>query len=449
MANNWYDRFFTKRIKISPGKVATDNRSLLQLINGYGITTNQEVRDRAYVEQGYQKNPNVQAIINITQRNAGQVPWGIYKEDKNGNKSKVSNRMLQEIMRRPNVSMTWSDLINELIGFYMLQGDMYLWGVSGTGINSGKYTVLRPLPSQHVQIHVDKEGFGGVGGYTLDYSRNRNNIISEQNKSKMPAISIEAVDMLHIKNWNPEYDEDSTFFYGQSPLRAARRSIEVNNYAIDTSIAYLQNQGIRGLLFRKDNPDVEFSEDQIDQLQDNFNKKKGGIKNSNRVGVTDGEFGFINLMNTAADLGLLEQYVQSTKDICNVYGFPSLLLDIGNATYANRQEAKKQLWNDVIIPMLNRVKEGLNSWLVPMYGENLYLDFDLTNVHAIQEDLLSKGKAIKEFAGMITVNEARVKAGMPPLASSDPRGEETFVQFTQTSDKGDGKDKPKEEDDGE
>ena len=56
----WYDRFLnTKKAKIAPAKVATDNFALLNLINGHGITTNQEVRDRLYVEQGYQKNPTV------------------------------------------------------------------------------------------------------------------------------------------------------------------------------------------------------------------------------------------------------------------------------------------------------------------------------------------------------------------------------------------------------
>ena len=428
----WYN-IFKKKAKLSSEKVSLDNLSLQHLINGYGITTNQEVRDRNYVEQGYQKNPTVQAIVNITQRNAASVPWKIYKKDKNGKRTEVTNRTLENLMLRPNTEMTWSDLVSELIGFYLLQGDMYLWGLKGKGINAEKYSVLRPLPSQHVQINLDPEGFGGVAGYSLDYSRNRSGKKVTQRGKTSVATEIAPEDILHIKNFNPEYDEDATFFYGQSPLRAARRSLDVNNRCIDTQIAFLENQGIRGLLYMK-NGNVRVREEQIDKLQDNFNKKRGGVLNSNKVAVTNGEWDFLNLMNKTADLQLMEQYVSSVKDICLVYGFPCGLLGIGKDTYQNMPEYKRQLWNEIVIPLMSRLRDGLNAWLTPQFGDNVYIDFDLTNVNAIQEDLLMRGKAIKEFAGYITLNEAREKAGMP-LADmiGDTPGDARFVGFTQST----------------
>ena len=40
-----------------------------------------------------------------------------------------------------------------------------------------------------------------------------------------------------------------------------------------------------------------------------------------------------------------------------------------------------------------------------------------------------RGKAIKEFAGMVTVNEARKMAGLPEMEG--PEGEEMYAGFTQ------------------
>ena len=235
---------------------------------------------------------------------------------------------------------------------------------------------------------------------------------------------------MHVKLFNPEYDEDASFLYGQSPLRALRRSLEINNRAIDTGRAYIENQGVRGILYNKETEE-SFSEEQMDQFRRNFKRKNGGVTNANDVGISNLELGWVDMMHSAADIALLEQYGATQQDLCNAYSFPSLLLK-EDATYENRNEAKKQLWNDVVIPMLSELRDGLNCWLSPQFGENLYIDFDLTGVHAVQEDKLMRFKAIKEAAGMITVNEARTMAGLPAIDKlGDVSGEDMYVGFTQ------------------
>ena len=433
-----------KKGALSANKINLDNSAVNQLVNGYGITTNQEVRDRRYVEQGYQKNPTVQAIINTTQKNAAMVPWKVYKKDADGKAVEVNNPEINELLLRPNTAMDWHELINELLGFYMLQGDMYLWGLKGGGINADKYTVLRPLPSQHVQIKVSENGVGGIEGYALDYSRNRN--ANFKGKSNIIA-EIEAIDMLHIKNWNPEYDEDATFFYGQSPLRSVRRSLEINNQAIDTGLSYLQNQGLRGLLTLKDAEALGYSEEQVDSLKKNFGRKSKGSKNANDIGFSSLNLDYINLMTRAGDLLLLEQYKQSAMDLCSVYAFPPSLLGFGKDTYQNMNEAKKQLWNDVIIPMLSKIRDKMNVWLFPQFGEGVYIDFDLTNIHAIQEDILTRGEAIKSFSGYVTINEARKMSGLAPVDSIGGLAGDDLYLFRQgvVGDSDKDKDKPKKD----
>ena len=418
----WYNNLFTKKAKLPKAKITTDNRALLQLMNGLGITTNQEARDRDYVERGYQLNPTVQSIINQTQKAAGMVKWGIYKKDKFGNKEPFRNRLLEELMYRPNTWMTWNDMVNELIGFYMIQGDMYLWGLypEGTSLNSDKYAILRPLPSQHVQIHADRDGFGGVAGYSVDYYSNGSQ------------VELPVQDVLHIKNFNPEYDEDASFLYGQSPLRSCRRSLEINNQAIDTGLAYLQNQGIRGILFREYDENLDFSEEQVRSLDSRFNQQHAGSRNANRVAAVEGKMGYVDLMTKTSDIELLKQYERSTIDICNAYGFPPTLLGVGKDTYQNVNESKKKLWNDVVIPMISMLRDGLNCWLAPQYGDNICIDFDLTNIKPIQEDHIKSGEAVQKYAGLVTINEARKLAGLPPVDKlGELDGNSLYVGFVQ------------------
>ena len=255
--------------------------------------------------------------------------------------------------------------------------------------------------------------------------------------------------MLHIKNWNPEYDQDATFFYGQTPLRAVRRSLEINNQAIDTALAYLQNQGSRGLLTLKNSEGASYSQDQIDSLRENFATRNSGARKANGIGFSSLDLEYVNLMTKAGDLQIIEQYKQSAMDICGVYGFPSSLLGHGKDTYSNMTESKKQLWNDVIIPQISKIRDGLNMWLVPSFGDDLFIDFDLTGINAIQEDLLTRGKAIKEFSGMVSINEARQLAGLPHTEGiGDISGDDMYVFRQGVLEEGseeDPKEEPKED----
>ena len=70
------------------------------------------------------------------------------------------------------------------------------------------------------------------------------------------------------------------------------------------------------------------------------------------------------------------------------------------------KEAKKALYQNAVIPELIKIKDELNRWLSPMYGDKLCIEFDFTVIPELQEesdrvvDQLSK-------AWWITPNEKR------------------------------------------
>ena len=421
-----WDKLESKQI--SKPQLRADAQAHAALFHGFNVLATQDEKDRDFVERGYQYNPTVYAIITQTIKAASQVPWKVYKTRANGDKVEFHNGLLNSLLKKPNSWMTWGDLMQEMVGFKMLQGDTYVWGINPTGssINAGKPVSLWPLPSQHVQIHTDT--MRGISGYSLDY------------RGSGDWEDIDADNVMHLKDWNPDYDEEGSHLRGQSPLRALVRTLRMNNRAIDTGNAYIENVGSRGLLFDESGDDMEdLSKAQVDKLQSNYNQKHGRVENANQIAVTNGKFGFLNLMATSADIALLEQYGATKQDICNAFNFPSLLIGEGQGTYENQNEAKKAFWNDVVIPILTEIMDGLNCWLLPKFGENIHMEFDLTGVHAVQEDKLMRGKAIKEFAGMITINEARKKSGEPPFSwmkpptSMEEFRDQMYVGFTQAT----------------
>ena len=366
-----------------------------------------------YVEKGYQDNPIVSAITTITAKHGSKAPW-VIKSKRTG--EVVKNTLLEALMERTNTDAVWSDFMQDLITQYVLTGNGFAVMEKGTGVNEGKPHAIFMIPSGETQI-VLGDNHRSIAGYRVDF-------LSQE-------ADIPASDVLHIKTPNPDYDKAGNFLYGQSPFRAARTSIQTYNTSVETGLWFLENKGSQKILVN-DSED-ELGPEAVDKLKQRLRNQSQGAKNSANIPIIDGKLGVLDVSANAPEALVLEQRHQAAREICNVLNFPIQLVGVDAATYQNAKEAKKALWENVLIPILCEVRSGLNRWLTPFFGDNIYLDFDLSNIDALQEDKLMRGKAIREFAGLVTINEARKMAGLKPMTEG---GEEIFVNFTQSVDKG-------------
>ena len=389
----------------------------LYLQNLGGVQTYKDNR-RLYVERGYQDNPVVHAITSITAKHGSKAPW-VIKNKVSGNEVRIP--LLQAVMDKSNTGASWGDFIQDLITQYILTGNGFATFDTGTGINAGKPSSVFILPSEETQI-ILADNLRGIAAYRVDFLSNDKEIT--------------ASDVLHIKTPNPDYDENGNWLYGQSPFRAARISIQSYNASVETGLWFLENKGVQKALFN-DNEDEELSEEAVDKLKQKLRLQAQGPRNAANIPIIDGKMAVLDLSSKAKDALVLEQRDYAAREICNVLNFPIQLIGLESSTYQNAKEAKKALWENVIIPILCEVRAGLNRWLTPHFGEHLMLDFDLSGIDALQEDTLLRFKAIKESAGMITINEAREAAGfkpfdfMKPPTDMDEFREQVYVGFTQ------------------
>jgi hypothetical protein len=112
----------------------------------------------------------------------------------------------------------------------------------------------------------------------------------------------------------------------------------------------------------------------------------------------------------------------SATDIALCFGVPSQLVGVPDAqTYANVAEARLALYEETIIPHLKKIASDLNEWLVPMFGENLHLEFDIDSIPALSERRKkiyeNVTSAVRE--GIMTRNEARKIVGLEPVDGAD------------------------------
>ena len=382
---------------------------------GDSIVWNPE-NDDTYINKGYRFNSTIYSIVNLITKTASTIPFMVY-EVKNENELKRyksmtsgnfnSNAMLQskilqkkalvevedtelhQLLNRPNPAQSYNAWLQEVVAFGKLTGNRYIYGISPeSGPNQNKYSELYVLPSQSVEINSGGI-FDPIKYYTLDYNGE---------------YKIEAEDVCHIKDFNPYYDGTGSHLYGMSPLKAGLRSLDANNEALTTGVRYLQNQTARGVLMSDEG---DLNEVQARQLKDKFRQQYQGANNAGDVIITPKKLSWVNFGLNASDLSLIEQYNASIKDLCNIYNVPvQLLNNTDSSTYNNMNEAKKSLYVNSVIPELNKIKDELNRWLVPQYGDKLYIDFDYTNIPELQEEM---DKVVNQMtqAWWLTPNEKR------------------------------------------
>ena len=390
------------------------NRAIYNYL-GNSILWNPD-NDNTYIDEGYRKNATVYSLINIITKAASTIPFHIYRkvnESKYKSYKALSSGIvdssvmykanllkshaleelehteLHKLMERPNPSQSYASFISELIAFGKLTGNRYVYGLGpDTGENVGKYTELYVMPSHVVEINT-----GGlmkpVDYYTIEYNG---------------LYRIEAEDMLHIKDFNPHYDGTGSHMYGQSPLKAGMRSMTTNNEAVETGVKFLQNQTSRGILMSEEG---DLNEVQAQQLKDKFRRQHQGSSHAGDVIITPKKLSWVNFGLSTSDLSLIEQYNASIKDLCNIYNVPvQLLNNTESSTYNNMKEAKKALYQNCVIPELQKIQDELNRWLAPKYGEDICIEYDFSVIPELQEET---DKIVDQMskAWWLTPNEKR------------------------------------------
>ena len=425
---------FGALLNFKRGATTDFNKALYRWLGNSVIWSQDD--DRAYIKDGFQKNAVIYAIINKIYEAAITVPVSVYEiKDKMRAKdyegitrgsfddnvlvksellkkrafTKLADHPLQHLLKYPNSRETFSDLLTQYIGFGEITGNRYIYGMGPmTGNNKNKFTELHIMPSQSVEI-LSGGTMQPIRAYRILYG----------GEFEAPEHQV-----LHIKNFNPDFKGTGSYLYGQSPLRAGMRQLKINNLSVETGAKFLQNQTARGVL-SSDGGMSSISQDQAEQLKESFKSQFNNQEKWGEIVVTPAKLEWTSFGLPLADLALLEQKDASTKDLCNIYGVPIQLMNSTEAsTFNNQKEARKALFQNTVIPKLIRLREGLNRWLAPGYGDNLFIDFDFSSISELQEDAEKISKKLST-SWWLTPNEKRV--AMNYAMSDDPQMDEYYM----------------------
>jgi HK97 family phage portal protein len=330
-----------------------------------------EVTIRKATREGYKISVFVYRAIRTIIQAASGIPW-VALDDKG---EPIEGHPFAKVWAKPNPQFSGQDNMEFIIAHQLLCGNALLQPIIVGGKPKEFWMVMpdlvQPIPS-------DVPGEWLKGWRVTTAGGNQHDVPPDQ--------------FLHFMQVDP-----GNPYWGMGPLMSAARTIDTDNEAQDTQKISMQNRATPDGVFTHESVlTPEQFEEARRQIRENFlakSKKRepwvlGAGAKWNQMSMTPVEMDFIasrlaNLRGIAAAFGL----------------DPWWLGDRSASTYNNIIEARKALYIEVVLPMLDDIKSTLNLRIAPMYG-NITISYDTSKVAALRADYSAKVEQAKTLWAM-------------------------------------------------
>jgi HK97 family phage portal protein len=359
---------------------------------------------RAFSDYGYSQNPIAFRAINIIAHSGSAIPLVLMKcEDcKHYN---IDNHDLLKLIQRPNPFMSRVDFIETIIYHLMINGNAYVLKVHDINNMIKELHVLHP---SNVDILTNNSNSVVTGYRYQDGGKVKEYLINRLDGS---------CDVLHIKNFNP-----TSQIFGLSPFEAAANAIDQHNAAMKWNKSLMRNgaKPSGALLYKSKSGDGLLSEDQRIVLKRELEEHFSGADNSGKPMLLEGGLEWKEMSVSPKDLDFANADKIAMRHIANAFGVPvQLLNDNEFSSYNNYIEAKKSLYENTILPLLNKIIFNVfNNWLCKVFGCEYYVTYREEDIPALsykKEQILNNIKN----SDFLTINEKRAMIGLDPIEGGD------------------------------
>jgi len=342
-------------------------------------------------------------VDRISSKIAG-VPCVVYKRevvDGKTKKTKADSHPVNKLLEHPNDQQAGSEFM------YNLATDISL---GGNGLIYDLKSQLIPVPFERVRMNFNSSAGTVLENYMITTMFNEDGMPVFDKSSML----IKPDDMIHVRRPNP-----SSMWWGLSPFIPGRRAVLFNRYSTE----YLLNYYIKGA---HPGMALEMSEAANEKnalrLLRSFEQAYTGRRNQRRPlilpkGVTAKAIG-----DSLGDQQL-KDYVQNNREvILALLDIPKQVVSLQEAGGLGSKEfdsAIRQFWQGTLKTTMRLICGALNKKLADRLGDGYFIDFDLSDVEALRDDLYAKADLIQRKLEYMTLNEVRAEIELPPLHGGD------------------------------
>lgn len=343
-----------------------------------------------YAREGYSASELVFACIKARATSASEPRM----RSRTGTNWQTESPVLQ-LLRRPNSFLGGVEFWQTVITYLDLDGNAFAWKGRSASTKVLELWLMRP---DRVKVIPGRTRF--VDRYEYD--------LGDGNVMRMPPE-----DVIH---WKAAVDPMNVY-RGMSPLRAAAARVDVDNYMRSFVKAFFTNAGVpAGLLSVKQPLNAEFRE----EIKRRFRDSYGGPAGWHQMLVLDNaDATFTPLTQTlgAGGLVLPEMNKLDASRICMVFEIPPALIGADEAptSYAALEMIQQFFWRNTLAPLYKALADVLNRSLLPDFPGVDEVQFDLTDIRAMAEDVDKLHLRVRNdvMGGIRTIEEGRSALGLP------------------------------------
>lgn len=327
-------------------------------------------------------------------------------------RAEVRDRNILDILETPNPFDSWNEVIYQWVFHMKLTGNAY-W-LKDMPDQKGRPMALYPLIPQYVKIVPDE--VNKVAGYVYEINGRK--------------IHYDADEIIHFKRPHPK---DMILGMGDIEPSVDLYQDYINRNKLEEE--FLKNGAMpSGILFRKTGEEGEIEEKDFGKLKRKWQAQYGGKRNAGKTAFLQGDWQYLKLGLTAAEMQSVEREKFSIEQIFMNHGVPLSIAGFSSAAnFATARLDEINFRKYEIVPLLDILVGKLNGTMgmerkegtfVRAFSEDYRLAYDLSGLVDVEQELKAFGPLFDR--GGMTLNELRKKAGMDEV--DDPLFEEYYIQ---------------------
>ena len=325
------------------------------------------------------------AVVSKIANSTGSVKWRLYSKQKDGrrvngpaedNRTEKVSHVALDLWENPNEAYTQSRMVESIQQHVDLCGEARILIA-----RSDRST----MPLELWPIRPDKiEPVPSADGPLLGY------VYTGPNDEKIPLQPDEVIDIIMPNPMDP--------YRGLGPVQTLLTDLGATKAAAQWNANFFANDATPGGIIEMEE---NLSDSEWHTFVERWRDSHQGVGNAHRVATLE-KAKWVNAQFTMRDMQFTELREYSDKTIMATFGMSPHMLGIEETVNRATAEAAEDVFARwVIKPRLDRIKDALNSQLLPLFGtstQGLEFDFDdpsLEDSEANDMRLESKARAAK------------------------------------------------------
>lgn len=333
----------------------------------------------------------VYACIDRRAKGLANIQPKLYRLKKGGDVEEVFEHELLDLLYRINPEMTKFDFF-QLSSIYL-----DLFGASPFVLDGGKkggqpknLYLARPE-----FLKAKRDGRGTILGYEYQIGSQK--------------IEFDKDEVIYIRNYNPKDPSK-----GLGVIEAVRLTAQADDYIQQHNSKLLEN-GARPSGFFKISGEVDEKEQK--RLKAEIGSQYQGYDNAYKIMLLQGGMDYTPASIPPKDLDFIQSREMNRDEIMSIFGVSKPIMGIfDDINRASAKTAEYLFAKYTLEPRTNQYFEQLNEFLVPRYGDDLWLSFEPLASDDDEAILAEKKEAWNKWK---TTNEIRSEEGLSPVAGGD------------------------------